>query len=111
MGAVEAVGWRRAGLEALEAEREAGGAVLALELRGESVDGFAFPERGIVVVGSEELGVSPEAMALCTATVSIPMLGAKGSLNAGVAFGVLANAWRSSLAVRGVEPVRYSANR
>ncbi|HPE89387.1 MAG TPA: TrmH family RNA methyltransferase, partial [Spirochaetales bacterium] len=106
MGAVDAVSWRRAGLEDLEAERAAGGAVLALELRGEPIDGFEFPERGVVVVGSEELGVSPEAMALCSRTVSVPMLGAKGSLNAGVAFGVLANAWRASLAGRGVEPVR-----
>ena len=111
MGAVEAVAWRRVGLEALEAEREAGGAVLALELRGEPIDGFEFPERGIVVVGSEELGVSPEAMALCSATVSVPMLGAKGSLNAGVAFGVLANAWRASLAARGVEPIRATSDR
>ncbi|MBU0927862.1 MAG: TrmH family RNA methyltransferase [Spirochaetes bacterium] len=102
MGAVDIVPWRRGGLEALAEPGEA----FALELRGEPIDTFAFPERGIVVVGSEELGVSPEAMALCSRTVSIPMLGAKGSLNAGVAFGVLMDAWRRSLASRGVEPVR-----
>ncbi len=104
MGAVESVPWRRAGLSDLEACVAEGGTVLALELRGEPIDAFSFPERGMVVVGSEELGVSPEAMALCSATVSIPMLGAKGSLNAGVAFGVLANAWRASLERRGIRP-------
>jgi TrmH family RNA methyltransferase len=102
MGATAVVPWRRGGLEALESSGEA----FALELRGESIDTFEFPERGIVVVGSEELGVSPEAMAKCARTVSIPMLGAKGSLNAGVAFGVLMDAWRRSLESRGVEPVR-----
>ena len=101
MGATGVVPWRRCGLEALAACDEA----FALELRGEPIDGFAFPERGIVVIGSEELGVSPEAMGLCRRTVSIPMLGAKGSLNVGVAFGVLMSAWRKSLESRGVEPV------
>lgn len=103
MGAVEVVPWRRAGLEALSGCLAEGGEVLALELRGEPIDDFEFPERGLVVVGSEELGVSPEALALCSRTVSIPMLGAKGSLNAGVAFGILGNAWRASLMRRGIE--------
>ena len=102
MGATDVVPWHRGGLEALAAPGEA----FALEMRGESIDTFEFPKRGIVVVGSEELGVSPEAMALCRRTVSIPMLGAKGSLNAGVAFGVLMDAWRRSLESRGVEAVR-----
>lgn len=110
MGATSVVPWRRAGLEALSSGPEADGQddsiVFALELRGEPVDSFEFPDHGIVVLGSEELGVSPEAMARCRATVSIPMLGAKGSLNVGVAFGVLMAAWRRSLAARGVKPVR-----
>lgn len=101
MGATSVVPWRRAGLEALSGT----GASFALELRGEPIDTFVFPERGMVVVGSEELGVSPEALALCTRTVSIPMLGAKGSLNVGVAFGVLMDAWRRSLVAQGVVPV------
>jgi TrmH family RNA methyltransferase len=106
LGAIAMVSWRRAGLEALEACRAEDGAeaVFALELRGESIDGFDFPERGIAVLGSEELGVSPEALALCSRRVSIPMLGAKGSLNVGVAFGVLMDAWRRSLLERGIEP-------
>ncbi|MBN2873582.1 MAG: TrmH family RNA methyltransferase [Spirochaetales bacterium] len=107
MGASDVVPWRRGGLEALAESGEA----FALELRGQPLDSFEFPEHGIVVLGSEELGVSPEAMALCPRTVSIPMLGAKGSLNVGVAFGVLMDAWRRSLANRGVEPVRLTESR
>lgn len=102
MGATTLVPWRRGGLDDLRH----GGEAIALELRGESIDSFKFPAFGMVVVGSEELGVSPEAMALCSRTVSIPMLGAKGSLNAGVAYGVLMNAWRRDLQSRGVLPSR-----
>lgn len=101
MGATSVVPWRRSGLEALSGM----GTLFALELRGEPIDTFVFPEHGMVVVGSEELGVSPEAIALCSQTVSIPMFGAKGSLNVGVAFGVLMNAWRRSLVAQGVVPV------
>ena len=101
LGAAEIVSWRRAVLDDLAGLGE----VFALELRGEPLDGFEFPETGVAVVGSEELGVSPEALALCARRVSIPMLGAKGSLNVGVAFGVMLNAWRADLARRGVRPV------
>ncbi len=96
MGATDLVPQRRAGLEALD---EAGGQAFALELGGTPMEDFIFPERGIVVVGSEELGVSAEARAKCRlGLVSIPMYGAKGSLNAGVAFGILLNAWATQLA-------------
>jgi RNA methyltransferase, TrmH family len=84
MGATSLVPWRRAGLDGVEGLGE----VFALELRGDPIDDFEFPEVGVVVVGSEELGVSPVALERCGRRVSIPMLGAKGSLNVGVAFGV-----------------------
>lgn len=101
MGASEVVPWRRGGLEALAGLGEA----FALELRGEDIGEFRFPERGVVILGSEELGVSPQALALCGRRVSIPMLGAKGSLNVGVAFGILLNAWRSDLLSRSITPL------
>ncbi|MGO8695506.1 MAG: TrmH family RNA methyltransferase [Rectinemataceae bacterium] len=94
MGALGLVPWRRAGLEALRGHDP----VFALELGGSPLTDFPFPKRGIVVIGSEELGVSPEALALCSyGKVSIPMTGAKGSLNASVAFGILMYAWTSFL--------------
>ena len=94
MGAVDLLPWRRSSLECFSGEIP----VFALELGGEELGRFAFPERGIVVLGSEELGISSEARKLCTyGTVSIPMSGAKGSLNVAVAFGVLMYAWTSSM--------------
>ncbi len=91
MGTVGVVIWRREELVWLEERRAE---AFALELGGRPIDEFDFPERGVVVLGSEELGVSPEALALCDlGKVSIPMSGAKGSLNAAVAFGILLHAW------------------
>lgn len=96
MGAIGLVSWRRAGLDCIK--KEEFGPAFALELGGTPIDQFEFPERGIVVLGSEELGVSPEAVALCSlGKVSIPMSGAKGSLNAAVAFGILMYAWSFSI--------------
>lgn len=90
MGAIELVSWRRAALESLETEVP----MFALELGGTPIDEFSFPDKGIVVLGSEELGISRQARDLCSyGTVSIPMSGAKGSLNVAVAFGILMYAW------------------
>ena len=74
--------------------------VFALELGGADIGTFSFPAEGTVLVGSEELGLSPEALEAADAglgRVSIPLLGAKRSLNVSVAFGILANAWASAL--------------
>jgi TrmH family RNA methyltransferase len=49
-----------------------------------------------MIVGSEELGVSPEALRKADASlgrVSIPTIGAKGSLNVAVAFGIAMQSW------------------
>ncbi len=71
--------------------------IFALELGGTPIQEFAFPAEGIVLVGSEELGLSPEALELADAglgRVSIPLAGAKRSLNVAVAFGILMSNWR-----------------
>lgn len=94
MGAASLLPWRRSGLEALIDN----GPSFALELGGPALGSFVFPESGIVVVGSEELGVSRNALELCAlGRVSIPMRGAKASINVGVAFGILANVWTSQI--------------
>ena len=94
MGATSLLPWDRAGLEVLGDL----GPAFALELGGTPIAAFDFPERGIVVVGSEELGVSRGALEFCgRGKVSIPMRGAKASINVGVAFGILANAWASKV--------------
>jgi TrmH family RNA methyltransferase len=97
MGAADIVPWRRAGPEELQSLAE-DGSIFALELGGTPLRDFRFPKTGIVIVGSEELGVSAGILGLCgLGKVSIPMAGAKASLNAGVAFGILMAAWADSL--------------
>jgi TrmH family RNA methyltransferase len=74
--------------------------VFALETGGVSIEAFEFPTRGTVLVGSEELGLSPEALSLADAglgRVAIPLAGAKRSLNVSVAFGILVSRWRASV--------------
>ena len=90
MGCIETMGWERLSLDELPADLP----VFALETGGTDINEFKFPERGICIIGSEELGVSPEALARATyGTVTIPMKGLKASLNVGVAFGILMQKW------------------
>ncbi|HOT59861.1 MAG TPA: TrmH family RNA methyltransferase [Spirochaetales bacterium] len=100
MGACTIVPWQRVSLKELAAQESV---IIGLELGGKSIDSFQFPRKGTLLLGSEELGLSPEARALCTELISIPMLGAKGSLNVSVAFGIVANTWRASLMRQGIE--------
>jgi TrmH family RNA methyltransferase len=89
MGTVERIPWHRI----LPGELPLDG-LMALELGGTAVDRFLFPKSGILVLGSEELGVSAPLLALAgDARISIPMRGCKASLNVAVAFGIAANAW------------------
>ena len=67
--------------------------VIALELGGVSINEFSFPESGVAVLGSEEFGISPSVLSCCKSRVSIPMGGAKGSLNVSVAAGILLQRW------------------
>lgn len=71
--------------------------LIALELGGEPVDEFDFPPAGTLLVGSEELGLSGDALGRASRRVSIPMAGLKGSLNVGVACGIALHAWLVSL--------------
>jgi len=96
LGAHAALPWQRADLAAIQGSE----GLFALELGGEPIQRFAFPSRGIVLVGSEELGLSPEALRLADAgrgRVSITLGGAKRSLNVSVAFGILIHAWRNAI--------------
>ncbi len=94
MGCIETMGWERVSLEELPPDIP----VFALETGGTPIEEFKFPEKGICIIGSEELGVSPEALARATyGTVTIPMKGLKASLNVGVAFGILMQKWVESL--------------
>ncbi|MGA2763440.1 MAG: TrmH family RNA methyltransferase [Spirochaetia bacterium] len=96
MRAEQAMPWQVADLAALRGSE----GLFALELGGTPLDQFSFPISGTVLVGSEELGLSPEALQLAdhgAGRVSIPLVGAKRSLNVAVSFGILMRAWRASL--------------
>ncbi|MCK4541534.1 MAG: TrmH family RNA methyltransferase [Spirochaetales bacterium] len=97
MGCTQVVPWRRCSLGELE---ESGSPIFALELGGSDISIFPFPRSGTVIIGSEELGVSPEALALADSgngRVTIPLRGSKGSLNVSVASGILLFKWCQSL--------------
>ena len=101
MGCVDVLPWERGNLFASQDETpEPSGPVFALETGGIPLAEFPFPRQGILVVGSEELGVSPQALAVADASlgrISIPCYGAKGSLNVSVAFGIAMQAWAAYL--------------
>jgi len=94
MGCVEYIPWERCSLDDLPENIP----VFALETGGTSLREFVFPRNGVVVIGSEELGVSPETLERASyGRVSIPMTGVKASINVGVAFGILMCAWADYL--------------
>ncbi len=70
--------------------------VFALELGGDDISSFSFPRHGVMVVGSEELGVSGDLLSLAKSSlgvVSIPLFGTKGSLNVSTAFAIAMYNW------------------
>ena len=94
MGCTHFLPWEYCSLESLPADSP----VFALETGGTPITSFSFPKHGIVLLGSEELGLSAEALKKVSAgIVSIPMKGIKASLNVAVAFGILMQYWIASL--------------
>ncbi|MEL3905829.1 MAG: TrmH family RNA methyltransferase [Treponema sp.] len=97
MGCTGFLPWEYRALDSLPA----GLPVFALETGGTSISSFQFPPQGIVLIGSEELGLSTEALKKAAdGIVSIPMKGIKASLNVAVAFGILMQCWTAALSMR-----------
>jgi TrmH family RNA methyltransferase len=102
MGCVSAVPWQRINLDELTAP------LFVLETGGTDMNDFDFPSHGTMIVGSEELGASPLALELAEKSlgrVTIKTFGAKGSINAGTAFGIALQAWANYLAAKERLPV------
>lgn len=94
MGCIGRMPWERLSLDDLPKELP----VFVLETGGTPINLFNFPKKGIVIIGSEELGVSPQALEKASyGRVTIPMTGIKASLNVGVAYGILMQAWTGTL--------------
>ena len=94
MGCIETLPHERLSLTDTVKKLPADFPIFALETGGTPIDQFAFPREGLCLVGSEELGLSVEALHTVNAgIVSIPMKGFKSSLNFAVAFGILLSHW------------------
>jgi len=94
MGTVELLKWSKAAIDDLPQP------LFALETGGVPVSDFVFPESGTVIIGSEESGISSAAIDAARKSlgiVSIPLYGIKGSLNVGIAFGILSFYWINKL--------------
>jgi len=105
MGCVDIVPWERQDFFAAPETVKLPYPVFALETGGAPLAEFSFPRRGLLIAGSEELGVSPRALAAADASlgrVSIPCYGAKASLNVSVAFGIAVQRWGQVCATKNV---------
>jgi TrmH family RNA methyltransferase len=100
MGSNQNIAWKQQEILTFIANCPSNLPIFGLELGGTPIDQFNFPTTGIVVLGSEELGIHPSTLALCRQSfgiATIPLWGSKVSLNVGVSFGILAQAWCQSL--------------
>ena len=92
LGAEEMVSWEKHEdpLPVLRTLKSEGWQIVALEIAPEALDirNFQASDRVCLVVGHELTGIPQELMDLADATVMIPMLGKKESLNVAVAAGI-----------------------
>lgn len=63
--------------------------VIGAVLGGESLHDHIFGRSGILVIGSESHGISPEVLAATTNQITIPAYGRSESLNAAIAAGII----------------------
>ena len=72
-------------------EKKAGYTVIGLETVEDSQNHleFEWPEKGIVVLGNEEYGISQSTMQACDRFVHLPMQGKKNSVNVANAFAII----------------------
>ena len=93
LGAFEYVPWTyyERTSRAIEALHDQGIPVVAIEATEGAVSyaAFEWPRPVAVVFGNEVTGISEKVLSRCDATVSIPMLGYKNTVNVATAFGVI----------------------
>ena len=79
-------------MDCIKWHRENGYEIIALET-GEDIPSITevnWPEKGLIILGNEELGIAPELMEQATLKVTIPMAGRKASMNVAGAFAIMA---------------------
>lgn len=99
IGAEEFVPWEHHAepLPVLQELKKDGWQIVALEIRPDAVrlSDFSPGPKVCLVVGHELSGIPEEILAIADATVFIPMLGKKESLNVAVATGIALHQFRS----------------
>lgn len=76
---------------ALLEKKELGYAIIGIETAENAIPfhRFPWPEKGVIVLGNEEYGISSHVLAICDHLVTIPMAGKKNSINVASAAAVL----------------------
>jgi 23S rRNA (guanosine2251-2'-O)-methyltransferase len=93
LGAFDYVPWTyyERTAEAIDRLKAEGVTCVAVEVTEDAGPHTAFnwPQPSAIVFGNEVTGVNPEILAMCDATVWIPMKGHKNTINVATAFGVV----------------------
>ena len=103
MGTTGIVPWTVCDLEearSRSAEGREDHATVVLETGGTGIAGFTFPATALMILGNEEWGVSEAALKAADFRLSIPMTGAKASLNVAVAAGIALQRFSEALMMR-----------
>lgn len=76
--------------ECIQNYKDLGYTIVALETAEDAptVDDYDWPEKGLIIVGNEELGIPEELLKVIDQVVTIPMYGRKGSMNVANAFAI-----------------------
>jgi len=109
MGCTKVVPWRTAALKDIDHYAP----LFALETGGTPLGEFQFPAGGMMIVGSEELGISREIKEKALRSrgiLTIPTGGSKFSLNVSVSCGIALCSWYSRLSVIDEEPAQFQAD-
>lgn len=88
--------------DCIEWHKQNGYSIIALE-SGEDIPEIGelhWPQKGLIILGNEELGIAPELMEKANIKVSIPMCGRKASMNVAGAFAITAFSIREALKKR-----------
>ena len=67
-------------------------------MTGENAHKFTFPKNGILVMGNESNGITPEVEKLIKQKITIPSYGQTESLNVAIATAVLLDNWAKAKA-------------
>lgn len=69
------------------------------DMAGQPVHQFAWPQRGLLIMGNESNGLSPDMAKALNDKLTIPQFGGAESLNVGIATAVFLDNWRRATAI------------